>query len=208
MAETLRELHEHVPPDYYDVGIKNNRLQRLWHRRRFLDLKSFIRKPAGRILDIGCHSGLFTKEIVNQNNNIQVYGIDISRSAIKQAKKRIPAGHFFHGDAHKLPFNSAYFDQIFCLEMLEHVEHPEQVIAEMKRVLKKNGTGVILIPTDSKLFAVIWFLWNTYSRVWTHTHIQSFNDRTLTQLLEKAGLNITRMKKTHLSMLLLVEFRK
>jgi ubiquinone/menaquinone biosynthesis C-methylase UbiE len=208
MPASLNDLHENVPPDYYDVGIQKNFFQRLWHQNRFRHFHSFTSKPNGRILDIGCHSGLFTQEILKQNKAVEVYGIDISEPAIAYAKKRIKKGHFFSGDAHYLPFKANFFDAVYCLEMLEHVEHPEQVLSEMKRVLKKNGFGIILIPIDSRLFNLLWSLWNANSGVWKHTHIQSFNEKSLTRLLTKAGLKITKSRKTHRNMLLLIEFRK
>lgn len=204
----LDKLHENVPADYYDRGIQHNFFQRIWHQKRFEQLRQFTDKPSGTILDIGCHSGLFTHEILKRNKLVSVYGIDISQQAISYAKKRIPGGHFFQGDAAKLPFKDNFFDSIFCLEMLEHVEHPERVVLEMKRVLKKKGTGIILIPTDNPLFTLIWFLWNTFTGVWRHTHIQNFNDQKLTKLLTDSGLTVVKRKKTHGHMLLLVAFTK
>ena len=207
MQKTLQQIHEDVPADYYDKGVKDNFLQKIWHERRFSELKSFIRSPRGKILDVGCHSGLFTSKF-SKDPSVAIYGIDISSEAIVLAKKRIKKGHFYVADAHKLPFENSFFDVIFCFEMLEHVEMPEKVISEIFRVLKKGGRGVILIPTDNKLFKTIWYLWNLYRPVWKHAHIQSFNEEKLTVLLRKRKFKIVKSKKFNFEMLLLIEFVK
>lgn len=43
------------------------------------------------------------------------------------------------GSAEALPFPDAHFNFILCTEVLEHVEHPEQAIGEMQRVLAPGG---------------------------------------------------------------------
>ena len=44
-----------------------------------------------------------------------------------------------------LPFKSNYFDFINCSGVLHHIERPEKALEEIKRVLKKNGTALIVI---------------------------------------------------------------
>lgn len=208
MQKTLQQIHEDVPALYYDLGIKNNIFQKIWHRNRFLQVKKFSPERSGKVLDVGCHSGLFTNLLTDSIDSSEVYGIDISSEAVMYAKKRIKGGHFVTGDAHTLPFKDSFFDEVFCLEMLEHVENPSQVISEIKRVLKKNGKGIILIPTESYLFRAIWFIWNAINPIWKHAHIQHFNKKTVTHLLKQRGLKIRRSKSIQLNMLYLVEFTK
>jgi SAM-dependent methyltransferase len=42
-------------------------------------------------------------------------------------------------DAHSLPYANEYFDVVCCLEMLEHDSNFFQTIAEIQRVLKRDG---------------------------------------------------------------------
>ena len=44
-----------------------------------------------------------------------------------------------------LPFKNNYFDFINCSGVLHHIERPEKAFREIKRVLKKNGTALIVI---------------------------------------------------------------
>lgn len=50
------------------------------------------------------------------------------------------------GDAHNLPFASDSFDSAFCVSVLEHVYSPEQVTAEMIRVLRPGGLLYAEVP--------------------------------------------------------------
>lgn len=50
------------------------------------------------------------------------------------------------GDAQCLPFLDNTFDGVVCETLLEHVLEPEQVIAEMHRVLKPGGTCYVMMP--------------------------------------------------------------
>lgn len=46
-------------------------------------------------------------------------------------------------DAHALPFPDAAFNLVLCTEVLEHLLRPSVAIAEMRRVLKKDGTLIL-----------------------------------------------------------------
>ncbi|MDO8584849.1 MAG: class I SAM-dependent methyltransferase [bacterium] len=50
------------------------------------------------------------------------------------------------GDAHNLPFQDESFDAVICKSVLEHVEDPFRVVAELRRVLKPGGLGLIYVP--------------------------------------------------------------
>ena len=38
------------------------------------------------------------------------------------------------------------FDRVLCLSLLEHTKHPEKVVGEMERILKKGGLVIINVP--------------------------------------------------------------
>jgi len=49
-------------------------------------------------------------------------------------------------DAHHLGFRERCFDEVFCFEVLEHLESPIVALREFKRVLKPDGEIVMTIP--------------------------------------------------------------
>jgi len=56
------------------------------------------------------------------------------------------------GTATKLPFKSAFFDDIFCISVLEHLRlgTTASAIEEMFRVLKPKGSGIITVDIGSE----------------------------------------------------------
>lgn len=203
----LLEHHEDVPPDHYDRGIKRLFFLKYYHEKRFKEVTKRIERVES-VLDIGCHSGLFTRYLVKATKAKKVYGIDVSRQAVLMAKKRIKNGIFIVANAHKLPFKDNFFDGVFCLEVLEHVEEPNKVLKEIKRVLKSGGYGIVLVPTDNLLFRIIWWSWNKINPIWKHTHIQSFRASSLDELIREAKFKILEVGYFHFGMLKLIKFQK
>lgn len=101
------------------------------------------------ILDIGCGIGVFSDKV----NAISVYGIDISQTAIKVAKKRYPTNYYEVGNINNLnnSFLKRYHDLVIMKETLSYCK-------EWKNILKffKGKSLAIFIslylPKDNKGF--------------------------------------------------------
>jgi SAM-dependent methyltransferase len=52
----------------------------------------------------------------------------------------------FVGDLGSLPVKDESIDAVICWSVLEHVYEPQQCVREIRRVLKKNGTGLFQLP--------------------------------------------------------------
>lgn len=207
------DLHEHVPADWYYQSLKVDPFQRFWHKSRFREIKKISNK-ADYVLDVGCADGMLTNVILNATSAKKIIGLDVVKTSISWAKnhwKNNKKMNFIIGDAHKLDFKSNTFDAVYCLEALEHVANPSQVLSEFKRVMKKDGFAVFLVPSDNNLFKIVWWLWlHFYPRgwVWRDTHIQTYKDNYLPVICKNAGFKIEVDKKFNLGMLHLVRVRK
>ncbi|MBR9678661.1 MAG: class I SAM-dependent methyltransferase [Nanoarchaeota archaeon] len=80
----------------------------------------------GRVLDIGCGTGIITKKIEN------AVGIDNSWKMLKQFD-----GERILGDAHNLPFKNKTFDTALSLTVLQDLKNPSKALKEMKRIARK-----------------------------------------------------------------------
>ncbi len=92
------------------------------------------------VLDVGCGSGLFFKEVAAQAN--MVVGVDISRKLLKKAKaqaKPFQNTHVLRADADHLPFPEEFFGAIFAFTVLQNMPKPSQTLHELKRVVGKSG---------------------------------------------------------------------
>lgn len=207
------DLHAHVPANWYFESLKKDPFQKYWHTTRFREVKKVI-TSVNSVLDVGCADGVFSNVIFKSTNAKKFIGLDIVKSSVDWANKHWTKNKrmkFIVGDAHKLPFKDETFDAVFCLEALEHVVNPVQVFKEFKRVMKKGGYGVFLVPSDNDLFKIVWWLWLTfYPRgwVWRETHIQTYRNNYLPKACKKAGFEIELDKKFNLGMLHLVKVKK
>ncbi len=120
-----------------------------WHRqfvrqaRWTRDWRIRLYRQAGlwqarNVLDVGCGTGVITEEIA-QHNNGKVVGLDIDPAMIEWAKSKVGKIEWVIGDAHRLPFNNEQFDLVVCSFLLLWVQEPDQVVQEMKRVVKRGG---------------------------------------------------------------------
>jgi ubiquinone/menaquinone biosynthesis C-methylase UbiE len=115
----------------------------LTKRARFLDLLDA--SPGEWILDVGCGSGSFCRAVAPQVlPGGRVIGVDREAEAIDLATRlsAVEAATtlaFNQADGHDLPFDDQSFDAVVCISVLEFCEHPCEVLAEIRRVLRPGG---------------------------------------------------------------------
>jgi ubiquinone/menaquinone biosynthesis C-methylase UbiE len=94
------------------------------------------------VLDLGCGRGgvveLFWRDVK------LAAGLDPDVPSL--AEHRSPGMPVIRGRGEQLPFTDESFDLIVCLWVLEHLERPEEVFREVRRVLRPHGHFVFLTP--------------------------------------------------------------
>jgi ubiquinone/menaquinone biosynthesis C-methylase UbiE len=120
-------------------------------QQRRLDLiKKHLQLSGKRILDIGCGIGLYSQKF--KENKAEVWGIDIDRENIQEARRLNPDINFSICPAEELPFENNFFDIVFFHEVLEHVRDDRKAILEACRVLKPGGHIIIFAPNRLYFF--------------------------------------------------------
>jgi 2-polyprenyl-6-hydroxyphenyl methylase/3-demethylubiquinone-9 3-methyltransferase len=91
------------------------------------------------VLDLGCGAGFLANDMARRGH--RVIGVDRAAEAMEVAARhdRTASVVYFRGDAQALPFGSERFDVVCAMDLLEHVDEPERVIAEAARVLAPSG---------------------------------------------------------------------
>ena len=118
--------------------------KRRWARRCRL-FTEFLGNHQSLVLEIGCGTGLFTKELARTGNTI--VAIDIADALIGKAKERVSAANvnFIVGNAYETQFQSGSFDFVVGSSSLHHLE-VDSALQEFSRILKSGGRMMFTEP--------------------------------------------------------------
>ncbi|MEU8482281.1 class I SAM-dependent methyltransferase [Streptomyces sp. NPDC048641] len=103
----------------------------------------------GLVLDIGCGRGTSTLVLGECLRAQRIIGLDASASLLAQARERIqdPADtrvEFVEGDFHDLPLGTGACDAAVAAFCLYHSSRPQDVVAQIARVLAPSGLAVLV----------------------------------------------------------------
>jgi len=141
----------------------------------------------GRILDLGCGDGSFTRRLAQLAKIEEVIGCDLSEGALKKAVLS-PETLFVAAHGCHLPFPDNSFDGLVLIEVVEHLLDTENLFREVNRVLKPGGK-IIITTTDfnfMKKLIVSAFFFERYFYP-TNPHIRFFTRKTLREILIRFG---------------------
>jgi 2-polyprenyl-3-methyl-5-hydroxy-6-metoxy-1,4-benzoquinol methylase len=128
-------------------GSRNPVTRKLLERfLRVIDTTVLDARPTS-ILDVGCGEGVVTERLARLTQ-VATTGVDIGDEQMReQWGMRASAGlEFRSASAYDLPFESGSFDLVCALEVLEHLERPEDALAEMARV--SSRTVLLSVPRE------------------------------------------------------------
>lgn len=90
------------------------------------------------VIDLGCGSGISIELFKRSAPHAKWIGVDIEHSPEVDARTRDDA-EFRTYDGVNIPAEDGSIDMIYSRQVFEHVRYPEQVLADIKRVLKPGG---------------------------------------------------------------------
>jgi ubiquinone/menaquinone biosynthesis C-methylase UbiE len=137
MSEVIEKVQQHYDDvaDIYDNRYDQKR-GRFYHAHISERVLEGI-PPDGKILDLGCGTGLFLRAYEEQGGC--GIGLDLSREMIRRARTRCGTSEFFVGNAEVLPFRNGSFDAVCSLMAFSYVKRPDRFLAEAMRVLRPGG---------------------------------------------------------------------
>ena len=186
------ELDKYYPKEYISfplsIGSERNIFRKI--DRQFGVDKRVARilrkqKIPGKILDIGCATGVFLNEM--KNKGWESYGIEPNAFAANYAKDQFGL-KITNKSFEESNFSGSYFDVITMWDVLEHVINPDWVLHEVYRILKPNGLLVISMPNsdsiDRKIFGKYWAGWDI------PRHNNVFNSKNINSYLSKFNFHL------------------
>ena len=161
-------------------------------RRAAVDV---INATSGRLLEVGVGTGL---TLPRYGKQLSVTGIDLSPDMLAVAKKRVAEEKLgnvealIEMDASRLAFPDASFDNVVVMYVITVVPHPDQVMAEVERVLKPGGEAIFVshFASESGLFALVeeWLTPITKKLGWRP-------DFPISRILGRPGLETIEVKR-------------
>jgi SAM-dependent methyltransferase len=156
------------------------------------------RYAAARILDVGFvgsyHEPFVHLALRRQLPNAHIFGVDLNLGRVL----RWGLSNTLAADGARLPFPTASFDTVLCLELLEHLYCPLGILGEFWRVLRPGGELVITTPNAWGWWSVLrsWLGGSFASRrtrevyrryLGDEDHKQFHNPLSLMNILDDAG---------------------
>jgi len=125
------------------------RLESLNFRQRRDAAVAFVQQllpPNGRVLDLGCGAAPVLSEL--RLRGISCTGLDLTEDMLRHARQRLRAMRLddedlHRGDCRHTPFPDASFDVVVCLGVISYVEHYDEVLTEIRRLLKPGGHAIV-----------------------------------------------------------------
>jgi SAM-dependent methyltransferase len=140
------------------------------------DIALLSKKVDGKLLDFGCGSKPYQKYF---NHVSQYIGLDIEQSGHTHQNEQIDV--FYDGKV--IPFSDSHFDAVFSSEVFEHVFNIDEVLQEVKRVLKPDGKLLLSCP----------FSWPEHEVPYDFARYSSYG---IKSVIERNGFEIIEQKKT------------
>lgn len=103
--------------------------------------------PTATVLDVACGTGEFERLVLTEHPMQPMVGVDFSEKMLLVAQEKLhayPNVSFYNAPASALPFADRSFDVIVSANSFHYFDDPNAALAEMKRVLKPDGSVIIL----------------------------------------------------------------
>jgi 2-polyprenyl-3-methyl-5-hydroxy-6-metoxy-1,4-benzoquinol methylase len=191
--ETIARVYGALHDATYDEEDETRRRTAL----AFLDLVEAHHPARGRLLDVGCATGLFVT--VAQESGWIATGVEASHWAVERARQRCRDATFIQGLLERVELPPASFQVVTLWDVLEHVRSPAETLTRVRHWLAPEGRLFLNLPNAGSLTA------RGLGRHWMlllREHLWYFDPATMARLLGQCGLELveTRPNSVNFSM--------
>ena len=185
----------------YEVGHQQNRRQRtrsglgryleyafylwsiqIWARDMRLHFLPHGSGGGKKILDVGCGSG--GKLVHFQERGFQIFGIDVSRTAIAEARGEV-GGDLRVGTFESADYPTDFFDVIRFDNVLEHIYDPKSFLQKVFVLLRPGGAAYGYVP--SGISPTLRWMGKYSVSSWVPFHLNLFTPEALMRLARETG---------------------
>ncbi len=140
------------------------------------------------VLDYGCGDGALAGAIY-KNIKCKILGLDTEDNGIDLAKAMFVrhnySGEFRKFDGYYTSLSDDSIDAVVCSDVIEHVNYPDKLLIEIKRILKPGGHLIITTP--------IKFTEDPLDKM----HVQEWYPKEFKKLCSRVFKNVVKATKSH-----------
>lgn len=161
------------------------RFQDIDYRSR--NVRKIVKKflQGGSVLDIGCGTGHLLRELVNEGR--EVTGVEPTKELFAYSLK--VCNHkkikLFNINGNELGRINKKFDNMVCVDVIEHVENDIGIIKSASDVSGKNALFVVLVPAFPFLYG---------ERDKSIGHLRRYNKKELIEKMENNGFKVIKSR--------------
>jgi 2-polyprenyl-6-hydroxyphenyl methylase/3-demethylubiquinone-9 3-methyltransferase len=184
----LKQIDKMIKKEWLETDMQANS-HNLWEEK--LDfIKKNVKIHKGKLLDLGSGNGFFLEHL----NSFEGLGVDNDEESIETCRKK--GLKIMKADLNKPLKIREKFDLILCLETMEHLVFPQNVIKEAYRLLKNHGTFIASVPYHAfwKNLAITFFDWDRHYS-YEDWHIRFFSEKLFRRILNESGFKILKLEK-------------
>jgi ubiquinone/menaquinone biosynthesis C-methylase UbiE len=150
-------------------------------------------EPVGDALDLGAGDGRLAAEVPAE----RVVLADTSAVALARAAGRVPSATTVALAAGEpLPFGDSEFDLVVCVHVLSHVRDVQQLVSEVRRVLRPGGRLAVAVTAHGRATGLA-ILARGFERDFDplSPHVRFFSRRSLAALLDAGGFDVESLRR-------------
>lgn len=165
------------------------------------EMLALVPGSALRLLDVGCGAGGFGGLFKAKVAGREVWGVEPNEEVAEEARSRLD--HVIVGGFPQCSgIPRRYFDCCVFNDVLEHMVDPWAALSVARTYLRANGVVIASIPNVRHLTVIYRLVvrgeWTyTPSGVLDATHLRFFTRKSMSQMFERSGYEITEMRGLH-----------
>lgn len=181
--------------------------------KKVLDLLKRYDIKADVLIDLGCGDGRLTVEMAKVVGASEVYCIDVDAKALNVAASRGLRTFAIDLSSDRFPLPDESVDLATALEVIEHLSNPDNMLREVRRVLRTGGHLLITTPNlaswvnrllllfgyqpyncevSTEVLAGVLWMGRTFAK--PSGHIRPFTLKALKELLTHHGFEVVCVK--------------
>ncbi len=137
------------------------------------------------ILDLGCGGGYVSYNIVSEHG-CQILAVDISDNALKIAKEQNqhPKIQYVLDDAKIIDLPDNYFDAVFMVGVLEHIDNASIMLDKVFQSLKNKGKLFICTSHTKSVFLLQHQIYQKLG-IWNYGYVKHYSEKELMEFVKK-----------------------